>query len=112
MQRCPMWHEFAGRLLSNRRAGEASYPSLTERPLRTRILYLTSLICYNRAKKGASHLPRHIGTYLLNSGTKRRVIDVLSAFGICSSYLTAQRDLNKIAVEAKAGKCAQPKDLR
>ena len=87
IQQCLIQHEFIGRLLSNCRTSKALYLSLTEQLLRTRILYLTSLIYYNYIKKGVSYLLRYISIYLLNSRIKQYIIDILSAFSICSSYL-------------------------
>ena len=44
-----------------------------------------------------------MGVYLLGSGVKRRVLEVLAGLGVCDGYKYANRLLTEIAQDAKEG---------
>ena len=102
-QKAPMWYKFTDHLLRNARASGAAYKNqLKAKAFYGRVFFLTSYVVHARQKITASYFMRHLSVYLLNSGTKRRVIDVFNNLGVCGSYTVAVDDLKLIAEEAKA----------
>ena len=51
--------------------------------------------------KRSNVLSKLLTAYLLGSGTKRRVIDVLHGLGITYSYMGGKRMLDSISIEAR-----------
>ena len=72
-------------------------------PFKGRIYFLTAYVVHAWHKYMATYLLRHLSIYLVNSGMKQQVVQVLNRLGICSSPLAAQEELQEIARVAKAG---------
>ena len=99
----PLWHSTMMQLLSPQRAHRASARPISEshsETLSQRLFALTSMVCFSRSKQQSNFLPSLLGTYLLGSGTKRRVIESLSGLGVCPSYSRCKDLLGKIAKNA------------
>ncbi|KAL9041225.1 MAG: hypothetical protein Q9180_001421 [Flavoplaca navasiana] len=45
-----------------------------------------SMLLYSMRRKKCNNIPRLFGMYCMNSGVKKRIIDVLSSIGLCASY--------------------------
>ena len=56
-----------------------------------------SLLSFSRRPRTCNILPKLLGIYLHASGAKRRVLGVLNAMGVCSSYMTINRAIKTIA---------------
>ena len=95
----PGWAELLSGLLQNSqnsRAGQDSYPQAKtthDGPF----YIITALICRSRARMRADFFAKAIGLYLLGNNVKRRVVEVISGFGVCDSYKVINREFNKIA---------------
>ena len=92
----PGWAELLSGLLQNSRAGRDSYPQAKtthDGPFYA----ITALICRARARKRSNFFAKAMGLYLLGNNVKRRVIEVISGFGVCDSYKVINQELNKIA---------------
>lgn len=101
-QTAPTWHAMLISLLSNQRAHRASYarPSQPNTILK-RLFTITSIVCHSRAKKQSNFLSTVLGTYLVGTGVKRRVIETLAGLGLCQSYHQTNRTMAAIAQEAE-----------
>ncbi len=96
----PTWHTMLLRLICNQRAHRSSYIGNTESSmiiLSKRLFAITSMICHSRAKQQSNVLSSILALYLIGSGVKRRVIEVLSGLGICYGYHQANRLIRDIA---------------
>ena len=82
-KRAPTWHAFILRCLENERQGRALK---NREALWRRLYFVTSVVCFSRAKKRSNTLPTCVGLYLQGSGVHRRVIEVLAGFGMCHTY--------------------------
>ncbi len=71
-------------VLSNSRASRNSY--IIFKDLRRMIFIITSIICYSRVKRRSIYLSTMFDAYLIGSGVKRQVIEILAGFGLCYSY--------------------------
>jgi hypothetical protein len=92
----PNWAELLSGLLQNSRAGWASYNQAKvtqDGPFYA----ITALICRARARTRSDFFAKSMGLYLLGNNVKRRVIEVISGFGVCDSYNIINREFNKIA---------------
>lgn len=93
----PMWHKLLTLVLSNPRSRRKSYAHDQADQVRKRLFMLISVICHSRAKKRSNFFTYLVDAYLLGSGVKRRVIETLSGFGLCHSYMQGNRLMKKIA---------------
>jgi hypothetical protein len=83
----PTWCGFLMRILQNARAHRESYAERKDLTLIQQKAYLlTSVICRARARKNSNYLAKTLGLYMVSSGVKRRVIEVLAGLGICDTY--------------------------
>jgi hypothetical protein len=101
----PTWHAMVLRLISNQRTHRLSYTGNTNSlavTLSKRLFAITSMICHSRAKQQSNVLSSMLAVYLVGSGVKRRVIEVLSGLGICYSYHQANRLMRKVAHDSAA----------
>ena len=101
----PTWHTMLLQLIGNQRAHRSSYAGNTELSavmLSKRLFTITSTICHSRAKQQSNVLSSMLAVYLVGSGVKRRVIEVLSGLGICYSYHQANRLIRNIAKDSGA----------
>ena len=62
---------------------------------------ITSMICLSQARNQSNFFATIIDIYLIGSGVKRRVIEMLSGLGICHSYWKANRALHDVADAAR-----------
>jgi hypothetical protein len=89
----PIWCGFLMRVLQHSRAHQASYYQRKDlAPVQQKAYLITSVICKARATNTSNYLAKTLGLYMISSGVKRRVINVLSGLGICDSY----RPLNEL----------------
>lgn len=103
-RRAPGWYALMIRLLSNQRAHRKSYTANTDvalKGLNNRLLWITSMVCYSRARETSNLLPALLTTYLMSSGLKRRCISLLSGLGITYSYDRGNDMLGMVAAEAR-----------
>ncbi len=99
----PTWHTMLLQLIGNQRAHRSSYIANTESSaimLSKRLFAITSMICHSRAKQRSNVLSSMLAIYLVGSGVKRRVIEVLSGLGVCYSYYQANRLVRNIAKDS------------
>jgi hypothetical protein len=100
----PTWTALLEKLMSNQRQGWSSYKGSGNSKIVQQQLYLiTSIICRSRARHTANFFAKMLGIYLLGSGVKRRVIEVLAGLGLCDGYKYINRHLTDIANNAKEG---------
>ena len=99
-ENAPIWTGFVTQLLMNERAHWASYESqhVSHNGL---AYFITAIILRSRARKRSNYLSRLLGLYMTSSGTKRRVVSVLSGLGVCDSYKVLNRVLGKVVDRAK-----------
>jgi hypothetical protein len=101
----PTWHGFLMRVLQHPRAHRPSYPQRKElAPIQQKAYLITSVICRARAAKTSNYLAKTLGLYLVSSGVKRRVIEVLSGLGICDSYTQLNKLYDQIADKGEVGR--------
>ncbi|MCJ1226542.1 hypothetical protein MMC12_003194 [Toensbergia leucococca] len=63
-----------------------------------------SMCLYLMGKKKFNNIPKLFGLYLLQNGVKKRIIDIMSSIGFCTSYTTTlecQKTLRKSRSERK-----------
>ena len=75
-------------------------------PKSTQIIW-TSMFLYSMRRKKCNNIPKLIGLYCLQSGVKKRVLDILARIGVCTSYTTTlecQKSLVKVAQNQIPGK--------
>jgi hypothetical protein len=70
-------------------------------PFEHRAVYICAMLCYSRANVNSNFLPRLLGLYLYGSGVKRRCLSVLSGYGVCPSYHTLAREMQRLSDIAK-----------
>ena len=56
-----------------------------------------TMLLFSMQRKKCNNVPRLLGMYLVNSGAKKRVVDLLSTIGLCVSYTTVQECFKGIA---------------
>jgi hypothetical protein len=100
----PIWCGFLMRVLQHSRAHRASYARRKDlTPIQQKAYLVTSVICRARATKTSNYLARTLGLYMVSSGVKRRVIEVLAGLGICDSYKQLNELYERIADKGEAG---------
>lgn len=97
----PAWHHLITSLLYNTRAHRESYPAQVARGLPQQVFIITAFVCHAQSKKSSSFFQTLLSVYLHGSGVKRRVLDTLHGLGICHSYNTINRRMEKVATEAR-----------
>lgn len=97
----PVWHRLITSLLYNTRAHRESYPAQVARGLPQQVFMVTAFVCHAQFKKSSSFFQTLLSVYLHGSGVKRRVLDTLHGLGICHSYNTINRRMEKVAAEAR-----------
>jgi hypothetical protein len=101
----PIWHGFLMRVLRHSRAHRPSYAQRKDlTPLQLKAYLITSVICRARATKNSNYLSKTLGLYMLSSGVKRRVIEVLNGLGIYDSYTQLNKLYDQIADRGEVGK--------
>jgi hypothetical protein len=94
----PIWCGFLTRALQHSRAHQASYYRRKDlAPIQQKAYFITSIICKARAANTSNYLSKTLGLYMISSGVKRRVINVLSGLGICDSYKSLNELYDRIA---------------
>ncbi|KAL8996608.1 MAG: hypothetical protein Q9188_006531 [Gyalolechia gomerana] len=53
-------------------------------------LIWASMFLYSMRRKKCNNIPRLFGLYCIHSGVKKRIVDVLSSVGLCTSYSALQ----------------------
>ena len=97
----PRWTDLLDRIMANRRSGWESYSGSST--VRSGHAYLVSaVVLRSRSRRRSNYLSKNLGFYLLSSGTKRRVINVLNGLGLCDSYKIINNDASEIASKAQA----------
>ena len=56
-----------------------------------------AMFLFAMQRKKCNNIPRLLGMYFVNSGVKKRVVDLLSTIGLCVSYTTVQECFKGIA---------------
>jgi hypothetical protein len=93
----PQWANLLDQLLQNTRASWQSYCPPKKTSYDGAMYLITSIICRARAKKRSNFFAKMFGVYLHGSGTRRRVIEVLSGLGVCDTYKVINEQLTKVA---------------
>lgn len=98
----PNWHALLSPLIGNQRSHRPSgYNSESLTATNSmRLFAITSIVCYSRARKRSNFFPAMLATYLIGSGTKRRVIDTLAGLGFSQSYQQANHLMHGVAMES------------
>lgn len=99
----PYWHSILMPLISNQRSHRQSYNANSESSeafLSKRLYAITSMVLHSRAKIRSNFLAAMLGSYLVGSGTKRRVIETFAGLGITHGYHQANRNMNDTADNA------------
>ena len=65
-------------------------------------------MCNTRRPRKASYFQQSVGIHLLNSGVKKRVLEVLNGMGICASYQLSNEEYSKVAQGQKECKIDKP----
>jgi len=98
----PIWSDLLYSVLTNERAHRPSYGAGDQGDvISSRLYMITSLVCHSRAKLRSNALQSLLSVYLLGSGVKRRVIELLARLGICLGYHQGNRLMKRIAVEGE-----------
>ncbi|KAI9849692.1 MAG: hypothetical protein M1837_002818 [Sclerophora amabilis] len=71
-----------------------------ELPPRLLVMIMTQML-YNRRPLGSNYIPALMGLHLHSSGTRKRVVDLLSQVGICTGYRVTLANVRKISELAK-----------
>jgi hypothetical protein len=94
----PIWCGFLMQILQHSRAHQASYYQRKDlAPIQQKAYLITSVICRARASITSNYLSKTLGLYMISSGVKRRVINVLAGLGICDSYKPLNELYDRIA---------------
>jgi hypothetical protein len=94
----PIWCGFLMQILQHSRAHQASYYQRKDlASVQQKAYLITSVICKARATNTSNYLSKTLGLYMISSGVKRRVINVLAGLGICDSYKPLNELYNRIA---------------
>lgn len=101
-EHAPTWHQLLTKVLEPAR----EYTPATRRHTTKRIYQITAVACHSRSRNNSSYFLGVADVYLHHLGVKRRVIDTLSALGICHGYRHGIRITNKLADEAEVRSCA------
>lgn len=66
-----------------------------EEPRPAQVMWV-SMILYSMRRKKCNNIPQLVGLYCVNSGVKKRIVDILSSIGLCVSYTTVQETLKSL----------------
>ncbi|KAK0123584.1 hypothetical protein ONS96_000425 [Cadophora gregata f. sp. sojae] len=100
----PIWSALLQSLLQNKRASWNAYNQGRTALLRSfqgTAIMITSMLSFAQSKKQSNYIQSYLDLYLLGSGVKRRVVEVLSGLGICHSYQTGNTTMKELAALAK-----------
>ena len=104
----PIWCGFLMQVLQHSRTHRSSYPQRKDlAPIQQKAYLITSVICRARATKTSNYLTRTLGLYLVSSGVKRRVIEVLAGLGICDSYPQLNELYERIAAKGEVSRLSR-----
>ena len=70
-------------------------------PLNQRQIFWVQQLLFSIHRSKGAAFAKAIGIYLIDSGTKRRAIDMLSALGVCCSWSTAQDVMKNLTSKAE-----------
>ena len=91
-RKAPDWRSMLHKLLANQRTNRVDFDFVDEREtLRKRVTTVTALAVHSIASKESSWWHKALGVFLVTSGVKRRVVEVLNNMGLVSSYRSIQR---------------------
>ena len=94
----PIWCGFLMQILQHSRAHQASYYQREDlAPTQQKAYLITSVICRARVSITSNYLSKTLGLYMISSGAKPRVINVLAGLGICDSYKPLNELYDRIA---------------
>ncbi|KAF2669316.1 hypothetical protein BT63DRAFT_440007 [Microthyrium microscopicum] len=93
----PIWTAFLHKLMRNR--DHKTYKR-SDKPGWKLMYMITAIILHRRSRETNNYLAATLGVYLLGSGVKRRVMDLLAALGVCTGYKTALRHMKKVSRRA------------
>jgi hypothetical protein len=94
----PIWCGFLMQVLQHSRAHQASYYRRKDlAPVQQKAYLITSIICKAQATNTSNYLSKTLGLYMISSGVKKRVINVLAGLGICDSYKPLNELYDRIA---------------
>ena len=97
-RRAPAWRSTLHKLLANQRAQRVDPDFVDKRDtLRKKVTTVTALAVHSIASKKSSWWHNALGVFLVTSGVKRRVVEVLNNMGLVSSYHSIQRLMDEIA---------------
>ena len=89
-----IWYRMLVYVLSNPRVSRDSYINFSD--LRRKILVIISMIYYSRAKKRSINFFIIFDVFLIGSGVKRRVIEILAGFGLYHDYKYGNRLISQV----------------
>lgn len=87
--------------LGNQRSHYKNYVPFKDSTILKRLFMVTSIACFSRKKNPVNFFPVLLGVYMLGTGTKRRVLEILAGLGRCPSYTyfnTMNRNRNEFKV--------------
>ena len=107
-----MWSAILRAAFAPKRSNRPSYNSEPKSNLTTieknrlrkqrgQAFLVMSVLCHARARETSNWLSKYLGVYLVSSGTKRRVVDMLSSFGVVPTWSTIHSETGNIAEAQK-----------
>ncbi|KAF1811689.1 hypothetical protein P152DRAFT_48723 [Eremomyces bilateralis CBS 781.70] len=100
-EQAPEWFKFLDLLLRNRRSTEPLVREQLPKGIIGQMYMITAVVCRSRQRKTSNAFAKHLGLYLLSSGTKRRVIETFAGMGLCDTYHHINLETSGMAEHAK-----------
>ncbi|KAG5294025.1 hypothetical protein I7I50_04623 [Histoplasma capsulatum G186AR] len=98
----PTWFKLLTPVLKNKRANRKSYEwGSDETTAIKRLFVIMSIICHSYSLKNSNFFSSILSAYFHGSGVKRRVIETISSFGLCLSYVMGNKLMTEIAKQEK-----------
>ena len=95
----PDWRNLLHQLLRNQRLRDDEPVQDMRNLMRKRVTVLTAIVAHSTAVKDSNWWQQALGVFLMTSGVKRRVFDVLNNMGLVSSFVTIQRLMKGISAQ-------------
>jgi hypothetical protein len=103
----PIWYHILSNVLIPERSKQSGRKVKRTGRLQQKLLTITEIVCNTRRPRTVSYFHRSLGVYLMSSGVKKRVLEVLHGMGICASYLVSNEEYSKVAEAQKVCKTDQ-----
>ena len=103
----PIWYHILSNVLIPERGKQPGRKLKRTGPLQQKLLTMTAIVCNTRRPRMVSCFQHSMGVYLMSSGVKKRVLEVLHGMGICASYPVSNEAYSKVAEAEKGSKTVQ-----